>query len=263
MSFILKNRKAIIFSITMILMLTLLFAVLVQAQESQQLFHQGNSLYQDGLFLEALETYHQITDGGYENGPLYFNMGNCYYKLNDIGHAILYYEKARKFFPGDEDLKANLVLANLAVMDKIEPLPQFILIRAARGIIYLLPLNVLLWVAAGLYLFFMGFFILRNVVRSTSLRKFFMQTGIVVAILCIVSGLLLIGQIADAKNRIEAVIMENKVDVKGSPSDEGVEVFTIHQGTKVRIDQESGDWVEIVLADGKVGWVKRDVFEII
>jgi hypothetical protein len=87
--------------------------------------------------------------------------------------------------------------------------------------------------------------------------------GIVFGILFIVFGLSLISNIQESKTRIEAIILTDKIDVLSAPSEEGIEVFSLHEGTKVRIDLTSGEWAEIVLADGKVGWVKQESLEII
>ena len=67
----------------------------------------------------------------------------------------------------------------------------------------------------------------------------------------------------DSRNRVEAIVMDSEVGAMGAPDDGGVELFRIHEGTKVRIDQSTGEWIEIVLLDGKVGWVRRESVEMI
>jgi len=234
------------------------------AGDEERLFQEANTFFQSGQYSEALGTYEAIIDLGYHSGILHYNIGNCYYKLQDIGRAILHYERALKWMPGDEDLKANLALANLAVTDKITPRPQFILIRILRGFVHLLPLHIHIVLFFGLYILGMGFLILFIITRKRFLRMIGFRSAIVTGVLFLIFGLSLFSRIQEAKKRIEAVILADRVDVMSSPSEEeGLEVFSLHEGTKVRVDQKTGEWLEIILADGKVGWVRKDVLEII
>jgi len=233
-------------------------------QEIGAYFNIANTHYQTGDFQRALEDYQKIIDSGYESGALYYNMGNCYYKLQNIGRAILYYERAKRFLQGDEDLKTNIVLANLAVVDKITPRGEFWLFRILRGFVHLLPKSLLTWIVITFYMLCVGLIILWIVARNNLLRKIGQRMSIFMGILFLITGLALWGRIREDRSRVEGIIMIEKVDAMSSPSDdEGMEVFSLHEGTKVRIDQRSGDWVEIILADGKVGWVKKEILEII
>ena len=241
----------------------LTFPVLLQAGEKEHLFEQGNAFYQAGDFARALENYHKILEIGYESGVVYFNMGNCHYKLRNVGQAILYYERAKRMIPGDEDLKANMALANLAVVDKITPRPEFVLFRMWNDFVHLLPFSILLWVTVGLYMATTIFIILWVLFRRQAGRRIALRLSVFFGVVLVILSLSLLGQIQRKKNRVEGIIMTQKVDVRSAPGDESMDVFSLHEGTKVRIDQTSGDWVEIILADGKVGWVKKDVVEVI
>ena len=242
----------------------LFYSGFVYSQETTQFAITGNTHYQNSEYEKALNAYREIVDRGYESGVLYYNIGNCYYKLQNIGRAILYYERAKRLMPRDEDLKTNLALANLGVVDKISPRKEFLLFRIVRGFTHLLPKTLLIWIVTGFYLSTIGFIILWIVARNRILRRIAFRMGILLGILFLVFGLSLLGRILEEGKRVEGIILADKVDVMSSPSDEGgMEVFSLHEGTKVRIDQKSGDWIEIVLADGKVGWVKSEVLEII
>lgn len=233
------------------------------ADEKSRLFEEGARLYQEGQFIEALDQYHSILDMDYENSAVYYNLGNCYYKLDDIGRAILYYERAKQLLPNDEDLNANLALARLNVVDKIEPLPQFILIRLIKGLYDLLPSSLLLYSAGIFYLLTVLFLIVWFAVRSLYLRRFGLKASIFTGALLLASLLIFWGQSWEKRATVEAIILADTVQVQASPSEESTELFVLHTGTKVRIDQKRVDWVEIVLLDGKVGWVKKDVLEVI
>lgn len=238
----------------------------IQAQETEleRLFSEGNVFYQQGKYQDALMQYRAVQERGYESGALYYNMGNCYYKLRDTGHAILYYERAKRFLPNDEDLNDNLALANLEVVDKFEVQPEFLLIRIVRGIMYLLPVSVLFWGLIVTYLCAVGFLIMWVISRNRLPRTVGMRMSIVFGIACIVFASCLFGQLHEQAGVVEAVILDEKVDAMSAPNvEEGIEVFSLHRGTKVRLDQQSGEWVEIILPDRKVGWVKREVLEVI
>ena len=108
----------------------------VSAQES--LIAQANQSYAESNFETAVQLYDSVLTLGYESAGLYFNLGNAYFKLKDIPSAILYYEKAKKLDPNDEDIRFNLELANSRIIDKMEPLPEFFLrswLRAVRDML--------------------------------------------------------------------------------------------------------------------------------
>jgi tetratricopeptide (TPR) repeat protein len=94
------------------------------ALDNRQTITQANKAYTDGLYNNALELYKQVLKEGYESADLYYNIGNVYYKMNDFTSAILYYEKAKKLNPGNEDIEYNLKVANSKIADKIEPIPE-------------------------------------------------------------------------------------------------------------------------------------------
>jgi len=228
------------------------------------LFEQGNQAYRAGEYSNALNAYQEILETGYESGILYFNIGNCHYKLGHIGEAVLNYERAKRMIPGDEDLQANLEIANLSVVDKIEPRETFILSRIVDLWITLLPETVLTIVVSVLYILAIAFLILWMISRHNKLRRAAIQTAIVTGVLFVLFGLALIGRILENKNCLEAVILVDKVDVMSAPMAQGgKEIFVLHEGTKVEIDQQNEDWVEIILPDRKAGWVKKDVLGII
>ena len=244
--------------------LSLIAPRLVAADSNEALFLEGNQYYQNGQYEEALGAYQKILDAGSESGALYYNMGNCCYKLSRIGQAVLYYERARKRIPSDEDVKANLAMANLAVVDKIEPLPEFFLFKIVRVTVRAIPGPVLTVLAVTCYLLAVGLFILRMLARKSGLRRLSLRGAAVFGILFAAFGILLVGQIRGAGTLREAVILAAKVDVMSGPSAQGgTEVFSLHGGTKVTLDRESGDWIEIILPDRKVGWVKKEALGVI
>ena len=136
------------------LWLGLLTAGVCAGQEA--FFDEGNQRYQNGDFDGAVASYARILEAGLESGDLYYNLGNTYFKRGEIGPAILYYERARRLMPADEDLLANLALARQLTADEITPLPQFWLFRAVRWWVDLVPRSALAWLVGLAYLVVAG-----------------------------------------------------------------------------------------------------------
>ncbi|MBN1780109.1 tetratricopeptide repeat protein [bacterium] len=246
----------------MIICCALFMAAGLSADSRQHLFEKGNTLYTEGKFEEALRAYMEILDMGYENGPLYYNIGNCYYKAGHIGRAILNYERARKLMPSDEDLKANMSIAQLSVVDQFEVSPDFIGIQLLHAFYYTLPKRLQITLFLATYVLFMGVLIWRLLTRSSMGMFLLRQFTWIFGAFFLVLALSLAGRIADEQRSVEAIILADKVDVMNKPVKEGGEVAgSLHEGTKVRLDRSYEDWVEIILPDRHVGWVPKSALE--
>ena len=225
-------------------------------------FDEGNQRYQAGDFDEALEHYAQILDDGLESGELYYNIGNTYFKLGELGPAILYYERARRLMPGDGDLLANLELARSLTADEMASLPGFWLFRAVGWWVELVPRGALVWLVALAYLVAMMAVILVILRPATVLAAWGRRLAITGATVTLVFGLNLAVRELGIGAAEEAVIMAEETAVQSAPSDDSaLQIFAIHEGTKVQTDRRSDAWIEIILEDGKVGWVRADQLE--
>ena len=225
-------------------------------------FDEGNQRYQEGDFDGALAGYVQILDSGLKSGELYYNIGNTYFKLSNLGPAILYYERARRLMPGDDDLLANLELARSLTIDDVTPLPGFWLFRAAGWWVGLAPPRGLAWLVALAYLTAMTAVILVILRPATVLAAWGRRVAIVGATVTVIFGVNLAVRELGIGAAEEAVIMAEETQVQSAPSDDSaLQIFAVHEGTKVRIDRRSDAWLEIVLEDGKVGWVRADQLE--
>ncbi|MDP6580316.1 MAG: tetratricopeptide repeat protein [Vicinamibacterales bacterium] len=247
-------------TLTMIVWIGVLTASVSAGQGA--FFDEGNQRYQDGDFDGALERYVQILDEGLESGELYYNIGNTYFKLGELGPAILYYERARRLMPGDDDLLANLELARSLTADEITPLPRFWVLRTVGWWVGLLPLAALVWLVALAYLTAMAAVILAILRPATPLATWARRVAIAGATVSLVLGINLAIREMGIGSAEEAVIMAEEVEVQSAPSDDStLQIFAVHEGTKVQIDRRSEAWVEVVLEDGKVGWVRTDQLE--
>jgi tetratricopeptide (TPR) repeat protein len=243
----------------LIIFLFLFSSALIKADEQKVAFDSANSAYAAGRYEEAIKMYEQILDAGMESAGLYFNLGNAYFKTNNIGLAILNYERAKKLDPDDEDIQENLKLANQKTEDKIEAAPQLFLSQWEDNItdtmnekewsILLISCIIISLLLFSMYLFGSG--------KGTRQTGFF--GGIVIMILAICCFFMAKSKYNSTISSDSAIIIAAAVTVNGSPSEKGTKLFILHEGTKVRITEKDQDWIEIKIANGNVGWVKSSV----
>jgi len=238
--------------------LTILFFSELSAQSSQILFESANRDYLEGKYDQAIEKYMQILNNDVQSGEVYFNLGNAYYKLNQYGRAILYFEKAKKSLGSDEALEKNLKLARLRIIDKIEPIPQLFLKVWWNEILNLLSIDIYAWITL---IFFIGltFLIAVNILSSRKMNKIiWLVTSIFMFLL-----ILFINKVYIFETIQFGIILSDKVSIVSEPNISGTEMFILHEGTKVQALRKSGDWLEIKIADGKTGWLKSETMESI
>jgi tetratricopeptide (TPR) repeat protein len=225
-------------------------------------FDEGNQRYQDGDFDGALVSYARILEEGLESGDLYYNLGNTYFKRGEIGPAILYYERARRLMPADDDLLANLALARRQTADDITPLPEFWLFRAVRWWVELVPRSALAWLVALAYLAAAGGAAVWVLRPGTPIALWARRAAAISAAVALVFGINLAVRELRVGAPQEAVVMATEADVHSAPSgDSALRIFAVHEGATVRMGRRSDDWVEIVLEDGTVGWVAAEALE--
>jgi len=237
--------------------------VMAWAGREEELFEAANRQYEAGQYDSALQKYLEIPGQGVESAALYFNIGNCYYKLGDLGRAVLYYERALRLDPGDDAIRENLSIAQLATVDRIEEEPDFIFLRLGRAYTHLFPESTQVVMLAVLYLLLMLGLTAWVLLRGRQGTVWVARSSLGIGFLLLLTALALAGRWWEERSRNEAVIVAASVEVMSAPGAQAVEVFSLHSGAKVTVDQLSGDWVEIVLPDRKSGWVPKSALEMI
>ncbi|MEI7596778.1 MAG: tetratricopeptide repeat protein [Bacteroidota bacterium] len=223
----------------------------------------GNELYQKENYVEAIVKYESALNQGYESADLYFNLGNSYFKNNDITNAIYNYEKAKKLSPSDEDINFNLELSNTKILDKIDKLPEIfykrwwnifanIFSEKTWSILILLSL-VVFFSLVVIYLFS----------KTYSYKKNSFFAAIFAVLVIILFSFAASYEYIGINNKSEAIIFSYTVNVKASPDINSKEIFVIHEGTKVRISDNIGDWYEIKIPNGSKGWINKSDLKII
>ncbi|WP_300748108.1 tetratricopeptide repeat protein [uncultured Alistipes sp.] len=238
--------------------------VVPAASESvEQLWDAANTDYINANYHGAIEAYEKLLAQGYASEKLYYNLANAYFKAGHHGKAILYYNRALRLAPGDADIRYNLDVANTFTKDRIAVVPEFFLktwVRTIRsslgctawsllslGALALMFILVLVYLLAG-----------RLVWRKTGFY------GMLVMFVCFFAfTAFAISERNEQLDSTEAVVMSSSVSVKSSPDKSSTDLFVLHEGTKVRTVNELDDWREIVIADGKKGWVEARTIETI
>ena len=221
-------------------------------------FEQANTAYNSGNYDTAVGLYEKVLATDMESVPVYYNMGNTYYKMREYPMAIYCYEKALKLDPSNEEVQTNLAIANLAIVDKIEPVPQSFIVRWWRSLRALCSSDFWAWcsVASFALLLVCVFLFLRS--RSIGLRKLGFFSGMVFLIVFGLSVVFAAQLKQSAATQDQAIIMTPTVTVKSSPSETSVDLFVLHEGSKVTILETSNGWNKIRIANGSVGWLEVD-----
>lgn len=224
---------------------------------------QGDSAYMRNDYASAIQIYESLLTKG-EAAEIYYNLGNSYYKTDDIAKAILNYERALLLQPGNADVRANLEIARSKTIDKVVSVPDIFFVTWTKSLINCLSVDA--WAKLGV-----AFFILLLV--SFSLFFFSKQivwkesgfiAGIVFLIFVVLSNVFASEQKTELMNRNNAIILSPSVTVRSTPSESGTSLFVLHEGHKIEIkDNSMREWKEIRLEDGKVGWVPASAIEVI
>lgn len=228
------------------------------------LFDEGNRLYQEGDFGGAAASYEAVLTGGFESAEVYYNLGNAHFRLGSVGLAVLNYERAARLNPRGEDIQANLALVGQMLQDRIEPLPRFWVLSVVDWWMTLIPRGRLGPLVAVCYLALGVATVLLVLRRPRGWHSALRRAVYASLAATILLGGTLLARETGLGQPEEAVVMASEARVLSAPSEEGgLTVFTVHEGTRVRIDRRAENWAEIVLADGKVGWLPLDALEII
>lgn len=226
--------------------------------QPDSLYLKANELYSQELYNDACALYMRIIEEGYESAALYYNLGNTCFKLNDYPNAILYYERAKRLAPNDEDILYNLKVANSRIVDKIEPVPELFFKKWWRDIYTAFRSST--WAVAGILLLFVLFsgisvYLLAN---SITIRKTAFYAALIAFLLTIFIFFLASTRYRYETSSPEAIVFTPTITVKSSPRENSVDLFVIHEGTKVTITEEFPGWYEIRIASGSVGWLPVD-----
>lgn len=248
---------------TIIYTLLLLFSIATTSAQpsSSERWDAGNKAYMAGAYNQATEEYHAILDGGEYSLELYYNLANAYFKMDSLGKAILYYNKALRIDPSHEDALYNLAIAEARTKDKITEVPEFFLNGWMRSIRDTLSCNTWSVLSILFFAIFLGGALLFLLTSAIRLRKVGFYGALSALIIFVVATSFAVSSRNNMLSHDEAIVTASAISVKSSPDHSSTDLFVLHEGTKVRVVSEMENWAEVVIADGKKGWTEKRNFE--
>ena len=251
-----KGKKS---ATVVLLMLLVLIPSSSFAQKSLKAL--GDEAYGKGNYQQAINDYEQLLKQGV-SAEVYYNLGNAYYRSENITKAIINYERALLLSPGDEDIRFNLQLARSKTIDKITPESEMFFVTWYRSLVNMTSVDGWAYIALVSLLAALCLALVYLFASKVWFRKIGFFAGILMVVLFIVSNIFAYHQRRILDNRTSAIVIAPSVNVKTTPEAAAKDAFLIHEGTKVEITDDSmNDWKCIHLANGKEGWVSTKVLE--
>lgn len=225
---------------------------------------QADSAYISGDYASAIAIYEDILAKKGVSADLYYNLGNSYYKNNNIAKALLNFERALLLKPGDSDIRFNLNLVRSKTIDKVTPVSEVFFITWFHSVKNLMGVDG--WAKGAIASFFA--FLVSIVLYVFGKKLMLKKAGFIIAVftlvLVIFTNIFAYSQKESLLDRRNAIIMVPSVTVKSTPNEGGTDLFILHEGHKIGIkDSSMKEWVEIRLEDGNVGWIPVSVIEMI
>lgn len=223
---------------------------------AQSGFEKGNALYQKGQYEQAIQAYESVLDSRQQSADLYFNLGNCYYKLNKVAPSIYNYEKALVLAPEDVDITNNLKFAQKLTIDEVKEVPKVGFAKLLHDFTGMYHYNTWAWISIVFGLMFLGFFIGYYFSLAAVLKRIFFFGMFVWVLFLLVS----VGAAIFEKNHFvtdrPAIVFAEVTEVKSEPQKASPATFILHEGTKVFVKEILGKWKKIELTDGTEGWIE-------
>lgn len=233
----------------------------VFAMDVSNPFIDGNVQYNDGKYEAAITSYESVLANGQQSAELYFNLGNCYYKLHKVAPAIYNYEKALQLNPNDEEIKTNLDFARKMTIDDIKIIPKVGFHKLIKDFTSSYYYDTWAWIAVVFSFVFLGFFI-GYYFSGTAFKKRIYFTGMFLILVGIVIS---VSSGIYEKNRISndkpAIIFAENTSLKGEPKSSSTETILLHEGTKVYVLESIANWKKVQLTDETTGWIQEDAIK--
>jgi tetratricopeptide (TPR) repeat protein len=256
-----KNRRSASRSSVRSFMLALLFLLLAMpaGAVSKQ---EADEAYKKGQYQLAIKHYQQLlSEGGY-SAEIYYNLGNAYFRTDNITQAMLSYERARLLAPGDQDIRFNLEFARSKTIDKIAPQSEMFFVTWYHSLVNLFSVDTWACTAVGSICLVVVLLLVYLFASRMVLRKVGFYGAVCLLLLFGLSNLFAYQQRQLLTERRGAIVLAPTVVVKKTPSAGSTDEFVIHEGTRVDItDKTIAGWRAVRIADGREGWVLEKQIE--
>lgn len=245
----------------LVILVSCIFSAIANAEPDSRM-QQALANCQEGKYEDAINAYEAILSEGRESATLYYNLGYAYYKSGSLGKAIVNMERAKRLAPGDADVVANLEQA-YSMTDQMQTLEPVFFVSWWRSFTNILGSDGWAVVFVVVFILFLlgvsGFLFADAIV----LRKVGFYSAIVLFFVGVVALSISIGKRNAIIDGQEGIIMSSSVTLTTSPDKNGSEMAVLHEGTHVEIVSELGEWIEVQLKDGNIGWLKKADIEVI
>lgn len=239
------------------------FISFITFAQNETLFEQGNKLYNEGKYAEAIDKYEAILKTDQHSAELYFNLANSHYKLSNVAPTVYYYEKALQLKPKDRDILNNKAFANNMTVDDIGVIPEVGLSKFVRKASTSITFDAWANLTVTIVVIFVVLVLLYYFSYSTNKKRLSFVGSFVALFLAIVSFGFSFHNFNLQKANNPAIVFVQESQVKSEPNLRSNEAFTIHEGTKVQVINAVNNWKEIKLTDGKTGWIVSDDIKLL
>ena len=223
----------------------------------------ADSLYSSGSYEQAIDVYHKIIKEKGFSPELYYNLGNSYYKMNDMAHAILNYERGLKLDPSDSDIRYNLSIARSKIQDKNSAPSEFFIVAWWKSFSNLFSLNQLKTLGLVCFVIFLCS-IIYITLKKKEIKSYLKYVSAFFFVLFLICNLSAYQQYRNIVSTKCGIVTAESVNVKSSPSKNSMDLFEIHSGTRLTIlDNSMKEWIEVRYEDEKEGWIERETIELI
>ena len=223
----------------------------------------ADAYYTNGNYKQAVIEYEKLLKDG-ESAELYYNLGNAYYRTNNITRAVISYERALLLSPGDRDIKFNLEMARSKTADKMAPRSEMFFVTLYKALVNIMSVDG--WAVTAVVSIILSLILVLFYLFSSRIliRKVGFFGSAILIILFLVSNVFAFQQKEQITNRTGAVVVSPSTDVRKTPSDTSTQLMTIHEGTRVDIqDDTMKEWYGVELSDGTEGWIRKETVEVI
>lgn len=241
--------------------LVCIFLVFVSAFAQAQnptLFEEANEAYANDDFETAISKYEEILENGETSVATYYNLGNAYYKLNNVAPSIYYYEKALQLDPTDEDVQNNIEFARSMTIDDIPVTEETGFQKSINQFISTFSYNTWAYLSIVLSVIFVILFLFYFFSRKPVVKRTLFGAAVFTFLLGGISVFFAFQQQEIQFNNQYAIIFSEEAEVKNEPSQRGEVAFNLHEGTKARVLEDYQGWVKIELSNGTQGWVENE-----
>jgi len=237
-----------------LIILTFLFVSGLFAQ-NEVLFSRATDSYNAGDYEKAIEYYEKIIANGKHSAELYFNLGNAYYKQEEVGPSIYYYEKALLLKPNDPEIINNLGYSQNMRLDAIETVPESAITAFYNSVVGKLSFDQWAYLGVGMIILFVLAYLAYYILNVAIHKRISFILSVTALVLCIVSISFAYLQYNDFKSNNPAIVFVREVAITSEPNERSERIFTLHEGTKVNVLEELNSWMKIKIADGQTGWL--------